>query len=190
MPLRAPLLGLLAVSYTSAQRVRVPLDFAWRTIEGVNPGGSMCNITVWANNSQCMGLSAAPSATDIESCAAAACNAGQPLFQFCAQGSCGSGESGGCWIGASTDCQPNAGWVGATITAPSGVPPIALPSFNDSGLALVDLPHDFEITGTYTESANQGEAFLPQNFSFYRKHFVVPSAWQGESDGGMHPCAA
>jgi hypothetical protein len=184
--LRVPILVALAASGVFAQRVRVAFDFGWRTIEGVNPGQSTCNVTSWANNSQCMGLSNAPGASDIESCASAACDAGQPLFQFCAAGSCGSGDSGGCWIGSSTDCQSGAGWVGATITPPSGVPPIALPSFVDSALAVVDLPHDFEITGTYNQHADGGEAFLPQNFSFYRKHFTIPTAWQGSEFVNAH----
>lgn len=179
MALRASILLCVGL-HVVAQRVKVTLDFGWRTLEGVNPGQSQCNIITWVNNSQCIGLSSAPAAKDVESCAAAACNAGHSLFQFCANATCGSGQPGGCWIGNGTDCKPESGWVGATITPPSGVPPIANPSFNDSYLTVVDLPHDFEITGKYTRSADGGEAFLPQNFSFYRKHFSIPASWQGE----------
>lgn len=52
-------------------------------------------------------------------------------------------------------------------------------AYDDSKWLITDLPHDYEITGTYTSGANGGEGFLPYNVSFYRKHAVLPASWRG-----------
>ena len=43
----------------------------------------------------------------------------------------------------------------------------------------MDLPHDYEVAGTYAENGNQGEGYLPYSLSFYRKHLVLPASWAG-----------
>ena len=38
---------------------------------------------------------------------------------------------------------------------------------------------DYEVGGDFSQSANQGEGYLPYNTSFYRKHLTLPAAWAG-----------
>lgn len=59
------------------------------------------------------------------------------------------------------------------------MPAPAATTYDDSTWELIDIPHDYEIYQNYSSGANQGEAFIPYNTSFYRKHFSVPSEWQG-----------
>jgi len=43
----------------------------------------------------------------------------------------------------------------------------------------VDLPHDFLISGNFSPNADEGEAFLPYNVSYYRKRLAFDPSWQG-----------
>ena len=55
-------------------------------------------------------------------------------------------------------------------------------AFDDSKWAIVDVPHDFIMSGTYTEEASLKHGFLPRNTSgWYRKSFAIPAAWRGGS---------
>ena len=58
-------------------------------------------------------------------------------------------------------------------------PPEASPSFDDSTWQILDLPHDFEVTGVFSPNADGGEGYLPWNTSYYRKHVSIPAAWAG-----------
>lgn len=75
------------------------------------------------------------------------------------------------------------GWVSYASNV-SDTPPNPLPdapSFNDSAWPIVQLPHDFLIDGTFAANATSGgQAFLPKNVSWYRKHFTLPSSWSGQ----------
>lgn len=42
------------------------------------------------------------------------------------------------------------------------------------------MPHDSVINGTYTQDADFHHGALPRNISWYRKHFRLPAAWQGQ----------
>ena len=53
-------------------------------------------------------------------------------------------------------------------------------AFNDSAWLAVTAPHDFVMSGAYTEEASLKHGFLPRNISgWYRKTFNAPAAWEG-----------
>lgn len=60
------------------------------------------------------------------------------------------------WPGSSS---PQAGWISGRVntTAPVTTPPEAKPAYDDSTWTVLDLPHDYEVSGTYTQNGNQGE---------------------------------
>jgi beta-galactosidase len=46
---------------------------------------------------------------------------------------------------------------------------------------VIQLPHDFVITGTFSPNGTDGgQAYLPKNVSWYRKHFSVPASWANQ----------
>lgn len=119
-------------------------------------------------------------ATDPTSCAAAACFKVLQGWQWL--------QSQGCWAGLTNQCGPsNDAWVGSsspTIPVPSPPPansPEAQPSFDDSIWEVVDIPHDAGLNGVYAPNNNGGEGFQPQAISWYRKHFIAPSSWNGNA---------
>ena len=190
MPARPPPLCILAtllLPATSGSRARVDISLGWRFHLGASAdgGGVSCNASNYPssglNNRQVFGLSNAPGATDAASCLAAACNQNAPLFQWCPGGGLACGASASCWIGAYPGTSsPGAGWVtGLANASLLGSPIQAQPAFNDTLWTVLDLPHDFEVTGTYTATANGGEGFLPYAVAYYRKRLVLPSQWNG-----------
>jgi beta-galactosidase len=65
------------------------------------------------------------------------------------------------------------------------------PDFNDSSWRLVQLPHDYVIEGTFTNTAEAGHASLPLANAWYRQTFPLPSSAAGQSvwidfDGVYH----
>jgi hypothetical protein len=114
------------------------------------------------NNVQCMGLNQV-TANNAQECQAAACNAGQPAWQWCPSGA-GCGNQA-CWIGQDNDCNHQGnGWQGGgTNQSLPWAPPASQPNYDDSAWTVLDIPHDFEITGTYSQNANEGEGYLPYN---------------------------
>ena len=121
----------------------------------------------------------------------------------------------GCWIGFGanpTKPKPGQGnWTGgsragtpphppprpAPAPSPGDGPSIlpnssvaAAPSFDDSKWELVDLPHDYIVSGTYdkntigdqgpgSKAGGAGQSYLPRYQGFYRKHFHLPTEWKG-----------
>jgi beta-galactosidase len=53
-------------------------------------------------------------------------------------------------------------------------------AFQDSAWRTVSTPHDFIVEGSPTPDADRGHGYLPFNRSWYRKHFTVPPAAQGQ----------
>ena len=110
-------------------------------------------------------------------------------------------HGGGCWGGkCAGDLKESTTWIGGTRSPPGKLPPQPppppnpppppapppmssgpfAPSFDDSGWELLDVPHDFLINGTYDGSSpGSGTSYIPRNNSYYRKHFKLPSEWQG-----------
>ena len=143
----------------AAQRITVNFDFGWRQKTGPFPGAGSCPQWLYSNGTACDNLMHAPSANSVGACAASACALGAAIWQFRSQD--------GCWQGGPTDavaatCHSSSGWVGASATVPAP----ALPSYDDTAWQVIDVPHDFEVTGVYDSGANGGEAFLPQNGSY------------------------
>lgn len=98
---------------------------------------------------------------------------------------CKKHPHGACWTGDNKGCPYTSSvWVGGerNVTDPSVAPLPADISYNDSQWSIVDTPHDFVITGEYTEAGPQvsnSQGNLPKNVSWYRKRFALPSDWKG-----------
>ena len=169
-------LSILAAAAVSSSRIVVPIDLGWRTAPF---GGDNANCT-FPNPSTCQigGLNAAPSATNAVTCAAAACAIRATTWQYEA--------SQGCWIGNGNACAyPLGSWIGASMTSvgpgPDPNAPEAQSNFNDAAWRIIDTPHDANIEGNYSKSANGGEGFLPPAVTWYRKHLAIPSTWAGQA---------
>ena len=81
------------------------------------------------------------------------------------------------------------------LPTPSGPPAESSSDFDDSKWAVVDAPHDMLIVQKYDPSAEEKQAFLPRGEGWYRKHFKLPSDWQGSSvflyiEGSFHRTTA
>ena len=48
--------------------------------------------------------------------------------------------------------------------------------YDDSHWPLLDVPHDALVNGTFTDTTDSHHGYLPRNVSWYRKHFVLPTA--------------
>ena len=64
--------------------------------------------------------------------------------------------------------------------------------FDDSAWARVDVPHDYVVQQAYDQftpgdqgpnspPGGAGQSYLPRYVAYYRKHFRLPAAWQGNS---------
>lgn len=69
--------------------------------------------------------------------------------------------------------------------------------FNDGAWSTVSAPHDFMIENANFSASNfEGNAFLPRNLSWYRKHFSLPADWAGTQsvyvrfEGAFHDTTA
>lgn len=178
-------LALGATVTAQQQRVSVSIDLGWRFYYGTP--NDQCN-TLFNQNytgQQCDGLGSASLATTPEACQDACCDSPScQIWQF----SNAPLPGGGCWIGLVPEggCNPDNNWVSfANTSRPVQAPPFAAPGYDDSAWQVVDAPHDFIITGAnasaspYDPNSDGGQAFIPKSVGAYRKHFVLPSDWQG-----------
>ena len=170
-----------ALFVAAASRVTVDVSYGWRFSLG-DPNYK-CTDALYPlslNGQRVLGLSHAAGATDPASCLAAACASYADVWEWCTAGSsCGDAS---CWIGTYPNgSSTQAGWVGGRVnsSAPVPVPPEVAPSFDDTTWSVLDIPHDYEVTGAYSQNADGGEGFLPYNVSYYRKHLTLPAAWAG-----------
>ena len=137
-------------------RVSADISFGWRFALGHRPCSTY---PIPVNDQQVSGLSEVNAATDPASCLAAACTQGADVYQWCV----GNGEACGaasCWVGAwPGSASPQKGWVSGRVnaSAPIPTPPEVAPAFPDDAWPVLDLPHDYEVAGVYTQSGNQGE---------------------------------
>lgn len=174
-------LGAAAALGASGAREIVPFDFGWRFRFGIPPPA--CPADAFPLNYSgyhCMGLKAMQGATDPASCQAAACDQFAEVWQFCrTPGGCGSPTD--CWVGSADDCEPNSHeWISfARNFTPPFDPAPANASYPDADWPVVDAPHDFLISQNYSATAYNGQASIPRNSSWYRKHFTLPADWQG-----------
>ena len=129
------------------------------------------------SNVECMGLTPLPSIQTPEACAAAACSSFSDAWQFSPQG-----REALCFVGTPSGTNPSKIWVGYGRNASHSWPVNPAPanvSYDDSLWNLVDAPHDALITTPYSQSSNNGQASIPKNVTWYRKHFVLPTDWKG-----------
>jgi beta-galactosidase len=54
-------------------------------------------------------------------------------------------------------------------------------TFDDSAWRSVQLPHDYIVEGTFTNTADAGHGSLPLATAWYRKNFFLPASAQGQS---------
>lgn len=160
-------------------RTEVSLDFGWRFFLGASTGGT-CDTAYpqRLDGQQCFGLSEAPAGSESSeaTCRNAACGVNAQVYQWCAGGdSCGAQS---CWIGSVGDCNHTSpGWVSAAQNATAVWSPAASqPNFDDSAWPIIDIPHDFEITGEYNQSNNQGEVSAPFCRKYQYRNFVASTA--------------
>lgn len=115
-----------------------------------------------------------------------------------------------CWLGTPKDKRKYSndatvlGFARPTPNAsiPASAPtnsPASDPGFDDSQWAIVDTPHDYLIAGDYDPDTppaginsahvftslgppgGVGQDYRPRNLAFYRKHFNIPSTWEGST---------
>jgi hypothetical protein len=172
-------------SLGATAREEVPFDFGFRFHLG-DPDPTKCTATselykVNISGVQCTGLYGVHTATTPEECAAAACAARATAWQVCPGGKC----TAPCFIGGvpyAKQCTRAdarfAGFARAFDTWPIDTAP-ATSGYSDASWEVVDAPHDALIGTPYRLSADNGEASIPRNVSWYRKHFVLPAEWKG-----------
>ena len=193
-----PISLLTAATMAAAQRATVPLDLGWRTASArPNPDAPCPAYSIAVPEGWGMGNSGWPvTAATAAACEAQACAHDAQAYSFCAKGHCGgkgttSNETGPfCIIGSAGRFSPNnAGnetWTSqlreqsATHGAAAATPQAAR-SFDDSGWAVVDLPHDASIELAPTADSDGPEGFRNATQTYYRKHFGLPEAWIGRA---------
>lgn len=194
----ALLLASLLAAVAVADRVTVDLSYGVRFRVGPSAGTQCNTSTFPINldNRQVNGLTQANGVTNAGSCLQAACAMGADLWQvsaidqsrspprlwtrarsrappspqFCVGGGAACGAVS-CWVGSWPGSSNNqAGWQSgmrnASVPLPS--PPESKTAFDDSAWSVLDLPHDYEVTGVFSQGGNGGEGYLPYNVSFYR----------------------
>ena len=156
----------------------VNFDFSWRfSMEEAKVYCDLKDFIHSLNDVQCYGLNPKQEKS-ADNCRSTCCNDGNCLvWQY--------SDSLGCFTGQSNDCQhPNKEWVGGGRDPPG--PPAQSPKqaakdYDDSKWEIVDVPHDGLINGSYDQSEVMGKGYLPIKNLWYRKHFSLPSEWEGQS---------
>eukprot|EP00730_Choanoeca_flexa_P006129 TRINITY_DN12089_c0_g1_i2.p1 TRINITY_DN12089_c0_g1~~TRINITY_DN12089_c0_g1_i2.p1 ORF type:complete len:1061 (+),score=193.83 TRINITY_DN12089_c0_g1_i2:86-3268(+) len=173
----------------NAQRSVVNFDFAWRHHLGLLDQKASCPASAFPYNKsghECYGLEANSQGDEsAEACRQACCvQAGCAVWQWQSTATTG----GGCWTGNPRACSKSdqSNWIGQGRNTSGPWSPLpnngANVSLDDSNWAMVDAPHDYSINGTFSEKGTgSGHSYLPRNYAWYRKHFRIPSAWQGGS---------
>jgi beta-galactosidase len=54
-------------------------------------------------------------------------------------------------------------------------------TYNDSNWRALLLPHDFVVEGNFSSNQEQSHGYLPRGAAWYRLHYTIPSASQGQS---------
>ena len=166
----------------SPPRETIKFDFGWRFFLSNQGSIVPCPESEFPHNLsniQCLGLNEF-SASNADDCRGACCaDIMCAIWQY--------SNSDGCWIGHSSDCNhKNNVWVGGGRDVPAKPLPPATSGptsrdFDDSSWEIIDVPHDGLITGVYYKNGPRGQAYLPKNVTWYRKHFNLPTEWKGRS---------
>ena len=166
-------------------RETINFDFGWRFLLGDPDGqflqcGGAEDFPTDYSNVECLGLHSAQ-VSNADECRDVCCSDIMcQIWQYA--------HDQGCWIGTSDDCNhPNKDWVGgggrktpAPLPKPDPSGP-ASTTYDDSKWELIDAPHDPIVKGQYNSSNYRGRGFLAGNITWYRKHFNLPSEWNGQS---------
>lgn len=184
------ILGAILPAARTVGRVTIPFDLGWRFSLGAEPEGvadRKCDLyTSMPNGTKCSQIHDhgtggwdlyKKGGCPLGQCRAAACARRASAWRW-SDGNCELGqqrvEDLNCTVSGTDPVE------GGTLTDPDApwIPPASSKSFDDTGWDVVDAPHDYEITGNYSQSDEQNEAFLPHNQGFYRKHFGLPLSWK------------
>ncbi len=196
---------LLFASNALGQRTTVSLDFGWRVHSAPKP---KCDYSVNLPGIMQTGGWIVDNVTSADGCAAAACKANAQAWSFCQSG-CGGQyrdpwyvyrgsqvriPEPHCVLGNTGQLYPyTANWTSVSRKPgpdASTITPQTQLEFDDSTWRVVDLPHDASIELPYTKSAAHGEGFIADAQTVYRKHFSLPTSFQGraivlEVDGAL-----
>ena len=151
------------------------------------------------------GLIANRGATNAAECAEVCCAMGPTacfVWQWSDAKGCWAGIStdmytSSGWIGAEREGKPPPS-PPTPAPAKPGPQPLAMPvkpaesqvTFDDSKWRLLDLPHDYVVEQAYDKNTpsdqgpgrpagGAGQSYLPRPVAYYRKHFALPSDWEG-----------
>ena len=167
-------------------RETINFDFAWRFQLGDYDIITTCSDSDFPNNYnglQCYGLFQVTKARNIDDCRGACCaNTMCSIWQY-------SDFYSGCWMGKHADCKgPPGDWTGRGGRITPAEPQPSSPNertsrdYDDSQWEILDLPHDAFIDGEYQEEGtSRDQGYLPQNVTWYRKHFTLPTDWKGKA---------
>ena len=174
----------IITSCNISQREVINFDFGWRF--SLNGEGSIvkCPKSEFPHNltmAECYGLRTfyANNADDCRGACCADITCTVWLYS----------NSDGCLIGRSDDCSSSntkSTRMGGRRDIP--IKPLNFTTngatsrdFDDSSWEVVDVPHDGLINGVYYKNGPRGQAYLPRNVTWYRKHFNLPIEWKGRS---------
>lgn len=180
------------------------------TIDGAVLASSQreCNTSSYTHSLagvQCFGLSLHAEAKTLAACAAAACDAGRQMYEFCAPGlTCSTYAGPSCWVGEAdlTTCKPVLHWTGAAQPNPPPPPPLPLqqydaPSQLATPLARLDLadvsggawslavdggaPRSIAVPSGGFNSDEQVQPWVAATSvrvgANYSRAFITPSSW-------------
>jgi beta-galactosidase len=60
-------------------------------------------------------------------------------------------------------------------------PTVTQLNYNDNAWRVLNIPHDFVVEGTFSQSANKDHGYLPYGIGWYRRHFTIPTSAKGQT---------
>ena len=178
---------------SAATREVINFDFAWRHYSAPVEGsqyercsGSFIALT----NETCSGVRSVGNYPTADDCRALCC-----LSRYC-RGWVYTPATRTCNIDGETEfsCgQKEPGAVGGMRAVPAEMPELSSEdvkmmqtTFDDSEWEIVDAPHDSLIAGNFSVDGPPRQGNLPYRMSYYRKHFNLPSDWQGKGQTSVY----
>lgn len=197
-PSPTPSESIDAASADGLTRTMRRLDDGWRFLDvtyGPHPAPAACNASSFPipmDDKQCLGLTEQAQVTSAVDCRASCCqDVTCAVWQWCpaAEGQqCAPQNS--CWTGPMGSCIDGKGWNSSArhVDPPPPPPspgactdPQCQPGYDDSAWAQVQLPHDFVLLHTFSESSDKSHGYLPYGKAWYRLNFSLPSGWEGSA---------
>eukprot|EP00117_Sycon_ciliatum_P016228 scpid31162/ scgid15748/ Beta-galactosidase; Lactase len=175
-------------AHPSPTRETINFDFAWRhfstPVDGSGGPFLSCRTAFTPfENTTCYGVRLVSVFSSADDCQTLCC-----LSRYCRAWMYDI-RSGACSIDSEREfsCEhpTNDYTVGGTRPAPGPLPPVPEMDasrlqydFDDSEWEIVNAPHDSLLGQEFSENASSSQGNLPYQFTFYRKHFNLPSDWE------------